>query len=339
MRYKYLHRFYLETDGLSCLSRNVVIPKTINGVQVTSIGDLSFHSPPSEPGPAGTPDPLNFLESVSIPEGITTIKAGAFAYGRLKSVNIPSSVTSIDPSAFSLQSPYGSSIVSELWSGDPVRAQAAYKTINYVQLVLADPSNPHGLMSASDTWEYLQDFNGNSQTDDYIITGGHIIGASPVQLNFQDGSGNQLQPSQLITGETADGTQLTSFLVADAPLPPVPSTPMNPWDPPTQEELQAISDFLESTFFTNGRTFSYNAPVINGITPTPSSFNGQLASGLNNINFIYATSSADNPESPTSGGTTSSGLADTGVNVWAAFTVGGVMLLASGVLLVRQRSS
>lgn len=149
MRYKYLHRLYLERDGILCLSRNVNIPKTINGAQVRSIGYGSFASSPSEPGPIGTPEPLNFLESVVIPEGVNTIGAGAFSYGRLKSVVIPSSVTSMHPFAFDAQNPAGSNINYELNSGDPDRVQAAYKTINYVQLKLADPTNPHGLMSSS----------------------------------------------------------------------------------------------------------------------------------------------------------------------------------------------
>jgi len=132
VRYKYLHRLYLNRDEILCLSRNVNIPKTINGVQVTSIGEGSFEGPPSEPGPGSTPRPLSFLESVVIPEGVDAIGAGAFSYGRLKSVVMPSSITSIHPSAFSWQNPAGSNIDYELDSGDPARVQAAYKTINYV---------------------------------------------------------------------------------------------------------------------------------------------------------------------------------------------------------------
>lgn len=168
--------------------------------------------------------------------------------------------------------------------------------------------------------------------------GGHIINASPVQLNFQDGSGGQLQPSKLIAGETPDGKQLTRFSVADVPLPPVPTM----WWDPTPEEQKAISDFLEGVYFTAGRPFSYTAPVINGIAPTPASFNGQLTGGLNNINFTYATSSADNPENPisggaTSGGTTSSGLADTGVDVGLFVGAGAVAMLISVTVLIRKR--
>ena len=65
---------------------DVVIPSSINGKQVVSIGNTAFC--------------FNKLTSVTIPSSVTSIGKGAFAYNKLTSVTIPNSVTSIGSSAF-----------------------------------------------------------------------------------------------------------------------------------------------------------------------------------------------------------------------------------------------
>ena len=66
--------------------RDVEIPSTIGGVNVTSIGDNAFRS--------------NQLSSVTIPNSVTSIGDYAFYSNQLTSITIPSSVTSIGISAF-----------------------------------------------------------------------------------------------------------------------------------------------------------------------------------------------------------------------------------------------
>jgi hypothetical protein len=67
----------------------VTIPDTINGLPVTSIGNLAFHCRPS-------------LAKVMIPNGVTNIGNGVFhGCSSLTSVAIPNSVTRIGPWAFS----------------------------------------------------------------------------------------------------------------------------------------------------------------------------------------------------------------------------------------------
>ena len=67
---------------------SVVIPSSINGVPVTTIGNYAFS--------------LNNLTSVTIPNSVTTIGGGAFYSNNLTSVVIPDSVTTIGDGAFSL---------------------------------------------------------------------------------------------------------------------------------------------------------------------------------------------------------------------------------------------
>ena len=67
----------------------VVIPSTISGKRVTSIGDYAFYN-------------CEYLTSVTIPSTITTIKESAFCWcTALSSVTIPEGVTSIGSNAFS----------------------------------------------------------------------------------------------------------------------------------------------------------------------------------------------------------------------------------------------
>ena len=67
-------------------STEVVIPSTIEGYPVTTIGDSAFNN--------------KGLTSVEIPSSVTTIGGSAFENNQLVSVEIPSSVTSIGNNAF-----------------------------------------------------------------------------------------------------------------------------------------------------------------------------------------------------------------------------------------------
>lgn len=211
---------------------------------------------------------LNQLEKVTLGSGLKLIGVNAFSGNQLKEVLIPAGVNHIDVGSFSKQGPMSSYLIP----GEGKNGRLAYNSTYYTQLLLEDPSNPHNLLSWAYTEMDKDDLNANGDTDEPISLGDHIINAAPVKLNFLDFSGAELQPSQYLTGETEDGTKLTSYLVSQAPTPPVPA---NRWDP-TPAELQAISDFLNSTFYTSSRTFSYTPPAINGITPTPASYSGQL---------------------------------------------------------------
>ncbi|OEH84151.1 hypothetical protein BHU72_12145 [Desulfuribacillus stibiiarsenatis] len=82
--------FNAETGTITGYSndgpKDVVIPSTINGVSVTSIGSAAFL--------------MMSVTSVTIPDSVTSIGANAFALNSITSVTIPDSVTLIDASAF-----------------------------------------------------------------------------------------------------------------------------------------------------------------------------------------------------------------------------------------------
>ena len=89
------YSYVIEDDGTVTLTRysgtdtDIVIPKSIDGKMVTSIGFLAFS------GCSG-------LTSITIPEGVTSIAVGAFeGCSGLTSISIPEGVTSIGFLAFS----------------------------------------------------------------------------------------------------------------------------------------------------------------------------------------------------------------------------------------------
>lgn len=88
-------------DETNC-SMDVVIPSTIDGYSVTSIGSAAFQYKP--------------VTSVSIPDSVTSIGSAAFRYSQLTSVSIPNSVTSIGSGAFEFNNITSVSIPNSVWS-------------------------------------------------------------------------------------------------------------------------------------------------------------------------------------------------------------------------------
>lgn len=125
--------------------------------------------------------------------------------------------------------------------------------------------------------------------------------------------------------------------IAYTPQPPAPADPWAP-DSPTPEDLQAISDFLETTYFTAGRTFSYTAPIIDGITPTPASYTGVLGASTNNINFVYNMNTTGSESGGANDSASTPGsLAETGANIWGLLVTGFLILGLSIAVLTQKR--
>ena len=86
------------TDYDDNCEKNVIIPATIGGVAVTSIGDFAFKD--------------NNLTSVTIPNSVTSIGVGAFSQNGLTGVTIGNSVTNIGQDAFYKDSTSNSNLTS-----------------------------------------------------------------------------------------------------------------------------------------------------------------------------------------------------------------------------------
>ena len=88
------YSYVIEDDGTVTLTRysgtdtDIVIPQSIDGKMVTSIGNYAFYV-------------CNDLTSITIPEGVTSIGEDAFwGCSGLTSISIPEGVTSIGDCAF-----------------------------------------------------------------------------------------------------------------------------------------------------------------------------------------------------------------------------------------------
>ena len=85
--------FFIYTDhaevAASSVSGNISVPSTVNGVPVTSIGEVAFYA-------------CTGLSSATIPDSVKSIDDRAFAgCTNLTSISLPASVTSIGNGAFS----------------------------------------------------------------------------------------------------------------------------------------------------------------------------------------------------------------------------------------------
>ncbi len=86
--YDFLDDVTIEITKYVGNDEKVVIPSTIDGKRVTSIGGLAFQN-------------CSTIKSVIIPDGVTTIGWASFdECSSLESITIPDSVTSIDEVAF-----------------------------------------------------------------------------------------------------------------------------------------------------------------------------------------------------------------------------------------------
>lgn len=100
-KYYYYEGGNSNTSSPDC-SNDVVIPSTIGGVTVTTLGNASFMG---DAQPYGQRIAGKTITSVIIPNTVTTIGTSAFSFNALGSLTIPDSVTSIGGYAFT-QNPF-----------------------------------------------------------------------------------------------------------------------------------------------------------------------------------------------------------------------------------------
>ena len=334
----------LVNIGMSAFQMNKISSVTIPA-SVTSLGAYAFATNQLTsvviPGGIAILDgsvfAMNQLTSVTISSGVTRINSAAFSANRLTSVLIPDSVTNIDRTAFSMQNKWGGSVYRfDCDTGDQgapciyrdsvdaSEIQRLYDTIWYARLYTADPANPNSLQDGvlTELDGRGGDANANGKVDSL---GGHLINPVAITLKFTNNDGVELRPGETYAGKLADGTVLSNYLVSNSPATPLPE---DPWDVTPAE--QAAIDAALAVYYRIGDTFTYTAPLINGITPTPASYSFVLGAStqVNTKTFVYGTAA---PVSTTSG--TGGSLANTGMNVTLLLSIAGGMIVLGAVMV------
>jgi len=307
---------YYDTEGnvtgAPACTKDVDIPSSIGGVEVTSIGNSAFESnqltsvtiPDSVTSIGNGAFSYNQLTSVTIPDSVTSIGDSAFAYNQLTSVTIPDSVTTIGEGAFGANNPthsyydFNEGLVTE---------EEYMATIEYVQLHTTNPSNPNNLQDSM-------------FMDDDINYGGHLINPAQVTVNYADTAGKELAPSVTMTG-----VGLSSYKLSE----------------------NDTNDL--SRYFRIGATQQFTAPQISGysiITPT-SPYTYTLANAINTVNFTYSNPTPANPNNPTPANPNTptnaslqnvprapdSGVAKNNTNLVPVLAISSTLLALAGVML------
>jgi hypothetical protein len=193
-------------QGYNGTDKNVIIPDTISGQQVTGIADWAFYKkgltsvviPNGVTSIGNSAFSGNQLTSVDILNGVTSIGNSAFSSNQLTSVVIPNSVTSIDNGAFEhnqLTSVVIPDSVTSIWDN-------AFSSNQLTSVVI-----PNGVTSIGD---YA--FSGNQLTS-------VVIPGSVTSIGISAFSGNQLTsvviPNSVtsIGGYAFERNQLTSITI------------------------------------------------------------------------------------------------------------------------------
>ncbi|MEO5499477.1 MAG: leucine-rich repeat domain-containing protein [Candidatus Saccharimonadales bacterium] len=268
----------------------------------------------------------NRLTSVTLGDAVTAIGYGAFYANNLESITVPDTLTTIEDWAFVLQSANDSlQLEIDYYSNIPAVSKAALDSMWFVKMYTKDPSNPSSLKDKL-FYEDL-DLDSDNDYDDPAYMGGHLINPASATFSFTDPQDGQLQPSQTYTGKLDDGTDLTNYFVTQGPVLPTFANPYNL----TPQDIQTIQDTL-SVYYRIGDTFTYAAPTINGVAPTPTSYSFVLgaSTGINDRQFVYGTA-ASNPLTQATGQ-----LANTGVSLWFIIAAASIVIIGSAGILARR---
>lgn len=266
---------------------------------VTSLGSAVFSGNPLESLQIGTADftgtpslaiggsfmgGLQTLTTLTLGNNVVSIDGYAFVDNKLEALIIPSSVTSVGSTAFGFNSLQSVTII-----GNPTVHDDAF-----IGNGIDQSSIPDGLGTA-ETYQYLQDnaqlmriyaddsdfiaaYTGDaifvdSDSGNNYITSGYILNPSSLFIEFKDGDGNTLVPSQYYTGyNPSTDTYTTDYAIANS----IDATdPDNP-----------IVDF--SIYYAEGDTYTITPPAVSGfVTPQPVVFT-MGDPGINNYSFVYA---------------------------------------------------
>jgi len=175
-------------------TKQVVIPATNKGINVTAIGDSAFNN--------------KKLTSVTIPDGVTAIGNNAFYGNQLTSVEIPDSVISIGDSAFSNNQltsiAIGANVTLGILAFGSVGFGAAYNSMGAGMYTRQDITSREWSVWLGN-FKY-QNHDGNIAITGYNRTGGAVV--IPAEIN-----GN---PVKIIGKKAFSENNFTSVIIPDS---------------------------------------------------------------------------------------------------------------------------
>ncbi|MCB9819732.1 leucine-rich repeat protein [Candidatus Nomurabacteria bacterium] len=325
---------YYDTEGNAAgapaCTRDVDIPSSIGGVEVTSIGNYAFSS--NQLTSVTIPDSVtsigdgafgsNQLTSVTIPDSVTSIGNYAFYYNQLTSVTIPDSVTSIGNYAFYFNQLTSVTIPDSVTSiGD-----AAFYVNQLTSVTIPDSVTSIGdyafvfnqltSVTIPDSVTTIGEaaFAANNPAHSYydlaeglVTEEEYMATIEYVRLHTNSPSNpNNLQDSMFMDddinygGHLINPAQVTVNYADTAGKELAPSVTMTGVGLSSYKVSENDTNDL-SRYFRIGATQQFTAPQISGysiITPT-SPYTYTLANAINTVNFTYSNPTPANPNTPT----------------------------------------
>lgn len=320
-------------------TRDVDIPSTISGIDVTTIGASAFAS--------------SNLTSVTIPSSVTTIDNYAFQDNSLTSIVIPALVTNIGNFSFAINPLQTATILGNPTMASPyvtrtlpTEFEASISTCGnqldppaqdfpdfapcYASAAASFTSSRNFVKYFVPTPTSLADFGQVFVDATYApligvpaatVYYGALINPTAVAVHYVDSNGNIIQAPQQVAGAHTDGTYITSYQLGDAGL-PVLADPENPT--PTE---QSQMDAALAQYYRIGQNINLTPPAITGYT-APDAQSIVLADSGNEITFVYGGGSAGNQDDDL--------LAETGVSAPLALAIGIIVATASTTVLIRR---
>lgn len=369
-RLYYANLAILKDTGVVCISRDIIIPSTVRGEAINTVGSgtsfgvsvapgwpvrsivlpdtiqrighsaFSGHLDIREiyiPGSVKTIDDEAFygnsINTLTIGAGLESIGAYAFGFNSIESVQVPSTVSNIDPTAFFMQTPYGGIIDDSSYPDTYVYSDnldIQSEIYNSIFYTRLYTSNRTNPNNLSDGVMAEDWWTGDINNNGK--TDDSIGGhlLNPAKISLKYINKNDVSISKTTQ---LTGQTTTSNYINDYRVSSYQiQAPLNPFNP-TPEEQEALERAL-SAYFRIGQTLKLDPPPVEGyLTPQAQTF--VLGAATNQFEYVYQTTTS----SDTDAKKLASSLAETGSNTLHLVTIGFTMFFAALYLLIASRRS